>query len=902
MTWKNGLSKILISLCLIIFSVIVCKAETEEPIILILNSYHQGYTWSDDELAGEIDVLYESYPYASIYVEHMDQKRFPGTVKTQELNNQILRKFAKRAPDIIIANDNIATNYALSLKENSWPDIPIVFTGFSGKEYLPSPLPQGVTGIIEHFNIDENIKIFKQLYPELQNLFIITEDSETGHSLLKDIRKQLNHVDDLSIVYLQDESLDEIRHIVREIPQNSVILLLPYSRLKNGEFVGNKITGKLIAEASSAPVYVAYDVFLGTGVVGGHVLVGKQQGAVAAQMATTILNTGNIPSVLTQSPTLPIFDYHALKRFNIDLGIMPEGSTFINAPAPCFYARNAKEINLTLIAIAIILISLLSFATYYRKRYAQDLQEIFDAIEESLIILDAKDMSVTKYNPATLRLLGYQEDDSLKLTLQHFYLEEAPYSERYARQWFTKTKQSDSQMVSWKIRRKNGEFRWVEVGLKYTTLANKECFVMVIRDVNDRYNMSLQLQEYRDRLQLMVNSKTNDLEASQQELEKVKNDAIAASNAKSEFIATMSHEMRTPLTGVIGLMHVLERTNLDTDQRNFVSRALTAGQQLLVTINDILDLAKMESGEITIEHEPFNLQTVLWAAQDSVFINPRQDVVVVENIDEDVPLDLVGDQFRLGQILINLLGNAAKFTDKGQVTLNVSQARISQGNTQLRFEIRDTGPGIPQKIQNRLFEAFFQVNSGKAHKGTGLGLNICHKLVTTMGGNIGVMDNEGGGSCFWFELTFVKGKKEVKPVLPTEAPENLAKNRQHIYAGKKILLVEDNEINMYMIKTLLLSGGAEVFLAKNGQEGIDLLAQQDVDVVIMDVQMPVMDGHEATRKIRQNPKHATLPIIAMTANIFSNDIDECFSAGMDGHLAKPFTVTELDDILLGALK
>lgn len=903
MIWKNGLSRVLACLFLIFFSVVVAKARSTEPVILILNSYHQGFEWSDKEIAGELEVLHETYPSASIYVEHMDQKRFPDSLNNREFTNQIVNKFKDQKPDIIIANDNIATASALFLKEQSWPNIPLVFAGFSGRQFLPTPLPQGVTGVIEEFDMEKHITMLKRLSPELQNLFIIGEASNKGNRILQEIRPQLNREHELSIVYLQNESLDEIRSTVLDLPQNSAILLLPYSRLSSGKFVGNKIIGKIIAEASSAPVYVSYDSFMGTGVVGGHVFSAHEQGTIAAQMAIEILQTGFTPPSLTKAPTTPTFDLHALKEFHISLDHIPENSVLTNSSKSCFFGHYGKIIIYILIAVSLIVISLLSLSTYYKKKHAQNLQELFDSIEESLIIIDANDMSITRYNPASLRLLGYPLDESAKLTLQHFCVEEAPYNERYALQWFDKAKRSSSsQMISWKIRQQDGNFRWVEVGLQYTTLAGKKCFVMVIRDVDDRHNMSLQLQEYRDRLQQMVDRKTDDLQASQQKLERLKDKAVAANNAKSEFIATMSHEMRTPLTGVIGLMQVLKATPLNAEQHNFISRALTAGRQLLVTINDILDFAKMESGDVKITNNPFNLQQVLLSAQDSVFINPEQNLVLVEKIDENVPHHLIGDQFRLGQVLINLLGNAAKFTEQGQVTLEVSVMSDNEENTQLRFQVRDTGPGIPQEIQGRLFEAFFQVDSKKTHRGTGLGLNICHKLVTAMGGSIGVMDNEGGGSCFWFELTFTKGQEDVNISNERIATSSPVTSRQHIYAGKKILLVEDNEINMYMIKTLLFSGGGEVFLARNGQEGIDLLAEQEVDIVIMDVQMPVMDGHEATKLIRQNPKYKDLPIIAMTANIFSHDVDECLNAGMNGHLAKPFTVTELDEILLDALK
>ncbi|QIK38638.1 response regulator [Caldichromatium japonicum] len=418
-----------------------------------------------------------------------------------------------------------------------------------------------------------------------------------------------------------------------------------------------------------------------------------------------------------------------------------------------------------------------------------------------------------------------------------------------------------------------------------------------VQDVTERLELEQQLASYRDHLEDLVAARTAELAAA-------KSEAESANRTKSVFLSNISHEIRTPLNAILGYIHLIEQEPLSPRQSAWINKLNHAARHLLQIINDILDLSRIEAGALRLDPHDFAPEQLIGRVIDMIAQQAQAKGLDLRIDLSGLPPCLHGDSVRIGQVLLNLLSNAVKFTERGWIELTahtLGEQEMPPANWWVRWTVRDTGVGMTPEQLQRVFRPFEQTETGIARRygGTGLGLAICKRLVEQMGGRLEVESQPGLGSTFWFEIPIGKGGDlgQTEVVAPSGIARSGPQAGAPRLTGVRILVAEDNALNQEMIQALLESSGAQVRLVANGQEAVDAVLHEPFDLVLMDVQMPVMDGLAATRSIRAHPQYQALPILAMTANAFASDRRDCLDAGMNDHLTKPIIPARLAEVI-----
>ncbi len=542
------------------------------------------------------------------------------------------------------------------------------------------------------------------------------------------------------------------------------------------------------------------------------------------------------------------------------------------------------------------------------KRY----RELVEQLSEGIIGSDSAS-KVTFVNRKMCEMLGYAEEEMLGRPLQTFVPE---HSHTVLNEKLTLRRSGSGFQYDLDLQTKDGkDFSvLVSVAPKFSKSGDYIGSMSVVADITARIEMEKELVEARKA-------------------------AEHANRAKSQFLANMSHEIRTPLNGILGMTEILLATELTKSQRRMAANIMTSGKSLLSIINDILDISKIEAGKLELESIDFSLKELL-AEVKSLFEHQAEQkgLGLLFTLENTVPDSLRGDPGRLRQILINVIGNAIKFTEKGKVEVHVKQRRLPHGDHELSVEVSDTGVGIPLEAQDQIFGAFSQADGSTTRKfgGTGLGLAICRQLCKLMQGNIHFISKPGIGATFHFTVMLREGDSDKartpeRPRLPPSSvtPAGAAElaPQPPVLMGEfparclaRILVAEDTLVNREILKHFLNnlpeSREARIDLVQNGREALEACSKTEYDLIIMDCQMPEMDGYEATRRIREMEGKAALsleaqepaqgsrlnrrsraPIIALTANAMEGDKQKCLDAGMDDYLAKPFSLKDIKSVL-----
>ncbi len=528
-----------------------------------------------------------------------------------------------------------------------------------------------------------------------------------------------------------------------------------------------------------------------------------------------------------------------------------------------------------LVALAIILVRTL----WQRSRVeptARDSEERYrllaDHSSDMIILINLHDKKRHYVSPSSRRLFGYEPEELTGQSIESMIHPDDIDALRKAEEELQNLGRA---IITARNRRKDGTYIWVET--TWEKIVNSKSgeleLVAIARDVTER----VEAQEA--------------LRAAMQAAETARIRADAANQAKSQFLANMSHEIRTPINGIMGMSHLLLETSLTDEQLNYAKTITACGTSLLALINDILDLSKLEAGGMVLERVPFDLAALVETVISMMTPLARdKNLELSARISDDARGSYIGDPMRLRQALINLVGNAIKFTELGSVRIEISSTDDAAGASLLRFAIVDTGIGISEAAQGALFQKFAQADASIARKfgGTGLGLAITKQLVQLMGGTIAASSREGVGSHFWFEVPLPRVAAALSPERGARPALNSSPRKL------QVLLVEDNMINQQVARIILEKAGHQVDIVDNGHKAIEAVQSKTYDIVLMDIQMSGLDGIAATARIRALPPPAcTIPIIALTANALVGAREEYLSAGMNGYISKPFNPPDL---------
>ncbi|MDZ4314755.1 MAG: PAS domain S-box protein [Azonexus sp.] len=536
------------------------------------------------------------------------------------------------------------------------------------------------------------------------------------------------------------------------------------------------------------------------------------------------------------------------------------------------------------------------------RKSEDNLRKLSQAVEqspESIVITDKN--SVIEYvNAACLKSTGYAAEALIGQNPRIFNSGlTSPMV--YERLWATLS-QGKPWAGQFCNRRKNGEVFYEHVRIAPIRDACGEVthYVAVKEDITEKKRIAEELDSYREHLEEMVASRTV-------ELAHAKDAAESANKAKSAFLANMSHEIRTPMNGVMMLTHLLRQTPLDPNQQEKLGKIVGSAEHLLSVINNILDISKIEAGKLSLEVSDFSLREISGKALSVIQEKAGEKGIRLQlSLDPALPVIVHGDATRVSQALLNYLGNALKFTEQGEIALHVQLLAAEGDRVKVKFSVTDTGVGIERDVLDRLFNTFEQADNSTTRKygGSGLGLAITRHLAKMMAGETGVESEPEKGSKFWLTATFDCAQTlnhsaiDLPPAPPRLVAEEVLKRD---FKGIHVLLCEDNEINQEVIMELLSGLGFVVDVAENGAVGIGLAIQNRYSLILMDMQMPVVDGIEATRELRQMQDYLSVPIVAMTANAFEADRQACFAAGMDHFISKPVNPDALFDLILSAL-
>jgi PAS domain S-box-containing protein len=884
-----------------LFQMPVYAESTVEKNVLILNSYdnesnivfgYQSKDWTSEIISSINSEFVNSKTNITVKINDMDSNDNFEDEYWQQLYNLYKLKFKDTKFDVVIALDDNAFNFLRKYGDELFPNIPVIFSGvnnFNKSMIRDHPL---FTGLAKSADIQSTIDVGLKLHPNTKQVFVILDKTSNGvqyKNLIEDIVPL--YKDKVNFLFSDEENITKVKEQINNLPKNTIIYFDGTLKNDTGNYISFEQGVDILFKDINIPMYSKVYTQLNKQSVGGMITEGGDLGKEIGKLALRILDgekVSNIP-VTEDSSHKYEFNYNKLKQFNIDMKDLPKGSKIINEP-PTFY-NISKKLIIYIIASIIFIIMLTIFNIYKRRLCEKSLDQnesllktLINATPDIIYFKDANN-KLLEANDSILHLLN-AEGINYKLKK----VEELYKGSSLSLNNFISLNKYDKK--AWESR---SIFRSEETMLYEKRGTNKIYDVIRIPLFNDdgtRRGLILLGRDITERKQI------------EDELQKSKEIAEVANATKNEFLANISHEIRTPLNAIVGFSELMAQLINDIKQKEYIETINTAGKNLLLLINDILDLSKIEARKLEINYTPVNPRAILEEIQKILKQKlSEKNLQLIIEVQEEFPTAMLLDEIRLRQILLNIVGNAAKFTESGHVKISMKKEdkNINDDNLiNLVISVEDTGMGIPENEQQRIFESFTQQSGQNIKKfgGTGLGLSISKKLVEMMNGDITVTSSVGKGSTFTITLHDVHISLNKIPV--NEEKDTYFNNIK--FEKAKVLVVDDIESNRYLFKEILKTVGVEVITAKNGLEAIETAQNEIPDLIMMDNRMPVMDGIDSTKAIRKISCLRYIPIIAISADAIEEDKEHFLNAGINDYMTKPININHFFSVLQKWLK
>lgn len=875
--------------------------------VLFISSYHPSFPSFDHQVAGIRSALDSSgydEDHVVLDIEFMDTKRFPKSKQIPVFRSILAAKLKSlHHYDVLVVGDDNAFSFALEEQNGLFQDTPVVFLAVNNIERaVAQDKNPAFTGVVEKSSGRGTLELMKRLYPKAENFYIIHEETTpTGKANTRSMRRGVREIGNLNVEYISSTKLSypELWTRLAELPRNAPVLLGSAYRDRLGKRLGFLDLLTKIKASFDGPLFSNQSHGIGHGVLGGHVVSHFEQGMHAGKAVAAILSgvpVADIP-VTRESPNVVQIDHNELTRLGIDIAQLPPDATIVNLPLASLRAYIPWFIGGGVAIAAQMTLIVVLFRTIRRRRTAETalqesssrLRAFLDNSPAAMYIKDRRHRLVM-VNARYLQLHNVREEDVIGQrggsTLTRKEREKMEAADQRV---------MDSAIpitATLEIPGRNGSKNVYSVS-KFPVF-DKNGIVIGVGGINT------DVTKLHDREEKLAQAKA--------EAEIVAEEAQVANRAKSEFLASMSHEIRTPLNGVLGMAGLLLDGNLDEEQRNYVQTIRSSGNLLLTLLNDILDLSKIEAGKLELEDIDFDLNDILASVADLWAPKAFAAGIGFSYASNGLIAPAVkSDPTRVVQILFNFMSNALKFTTAGSVRIEVTQEPARDGLVRSKFAVTDTGPGLDADTLGILFQKFTQADKSitRNHGGTGLGLAISKQLAEAMGGEIGVESVPGEGATFWFTIVCPEGNSDavITDKVPaadaaadaaTEADEATDDTAPEDDGSLRILVAEDNVVNQKVISAMLSRAGHRIDIVGNGIEAVSTVIRGSYDLVLMDVQMPEMDGVTATRRIRElDGPRSRVPIIALTANAMKGDEQKYRDAGMDDYVTKPIESDKL---------